>query len=63
MKRTIKIQDKIFDTGQVLMERYGISIKSIDRWTKKGQLPPPIRLGKVRYFNREEVEAKLLRIE
>ena len=63
MKPTIKIQDKIFDIGQVLMERYGISIKSIDRWTKKGQLPLPIRLGKVRYFNREEVEAKLLRIE
>jgi len=63
MKQTIKIQNKIFDTGQVLMERYGISIKSIDRWTKKGQLPPPIRLGKVRYFNREEVEAKLLQVE
>jgi predicted DNA-binding transcriptional regulator AlpA len=62
MKKTINIQGKIFDAGQVLMERYGISIKSIDRWTKKGQLPPPIRLGKLRYFNRAEVEAKLLQV-
>ena len=59
MKKSITLQGKTYDPGEVLIARYGISAMTLWRWTKRGLLPRPIKLGRFRYFARDEVEARL----
>ena len=59
MKETIELQGVIYDTSQILIERYAISAMTLWRWQKNGLLPRPIRLGRTKYFARAEVEARL----
>jgi predicted DNA-binding transcriptional regulator AlpA len=40
-----------------LCDRYGVSDKTIDRWTKDGILPRPLKINGYRYWDRDEVEA------
>jgi predicted DNA-binding transcriptional regulator AlpA len=63
MKGTIKLSGQIYDSGDLLRQRYGLSEMTVYRWTKRGLLPPPIRLGRMNYFARDEVEARLSRGE
>jgi DNA-binding transcriptional MerR regulator len=59
MKKTIELQGMIYDTGQIIIERYGISPMTVWRWERRGLLPPPIKLGRTKYYERREVEARL----
>jgi predicted DNA-binding transcriptional regulator AlpA len=59
MNETIELQGVIYDTGQIIIERYGISAMTLWRWTKRGLLPQPIRIGRTKYYERQEVEARL----
>jgi predicted DNA-binding transcriptional regulator AlpA len=59
MKECIELQGVIYDASQTLIERYGISAMTLWRWTKRGVLPRPIKLGRKSYFARGEVEARL----
>jgi predicted DNA-binding transcriptional regulator AlpA len=59
MKETIELQGVIYDTSQLIIKRYGISTMTLRRWTQCGRLPQPIRLGRTKYFARDEVEARL----
>jgi predicted DNA-binding transcriptional regulator AlpA len=63
MKGTIKLSGQIYDSGDLLRQRYGLSEMTVYRWTKRGLLPPPIRLGRMNYYARDEVEARLSRGE
>ena len=59
MRKSIKLQGQTYDAGELLIERYGISPMTLWRWVKRGLLPPPIRLGRKKYYERREVEARL----
>jgi predicted site-specific integrase-resolvase len=61
MKETIELSGQVYDSGDLLRGRYGLSEMTIYRWTKRGLLPPPIRLGRKNYYVRDEVEARLSR--
>ena len=63
MKDTIELSGQVYDCGDLLRDRYGLSEVTIYRWTKRGLLPPPIRLGCINYYARDEVEARLTRGE
>jgi DNA-binding transcriptional MerR regulator len=63
MKETIELSGQVYDSGDLLRDRYGLSEMTIYRWTKRGLLPPPIRLGRTNYYARNEVEARLSRGE
>ncbi len=63
MKETIELGGMLYDCGDLLKERYGLSEMTIYRWTKRGLLPPPIRLGRMNYYARDEVEVRLSRGE
>ena len=43
MKETIELSGQVYDSGDLLRDRYGLSEMTIYRWTKRGLLPPPIR--------------------
>ena len=59
MKKSIELQGVIYDTGQMLIKRYGISKMTLWRWTKRGFLPKPLKLGRTKYYARDEVESRL----
>jgi predicted site-specific integrase-resolvase len=61
MKKTLELHGLNYDRADIIKERYGISEMTLYRWTRKGLLPMPIRLGRNRYFRRDEVEDKLSR--
>jgi DNA-binding transcriptional MerR regulator len=63
VKETIELSGQVYDSGDLLRDRYGLSEVTIYRWTKRGLLPPPIRLGRTNYYARDEVEARLTRGE
>jgi hypothetical protein len=59
MKDTIELNGEVYDSRTLLREQYGLSVMTVYRWTKRGLLPPPIRLGRSNYYPRTEVEARL----
>ena len=63
MKETIELKGQAYDSGDLLRDRYGLSEMTIYRWTKRGLLPPPVKLGRMNYYARDEVEARLSRGE
>jgi DNA-binding transcriptional MerR regulator len=44
-------------TARSLADRYGISLKTIDRWTEAGILPRPMRVNRRRFWDATELEA------
>jgi predicted DNA-binding transcriptional regulator AlpA len=40
-----------------MMERYSVSDRTIDRWSEDGILPKPIKIGRLRYWREEELDA------
>jgi len=42
----------------MLSEKYGVSIKTIDRWAAAGILPLPLVLNNRRYWDEGEVEQR-----
>jgi len=63
MKETIELSGQVYDSGDLLRDRFGLSEMTIYRWTKRGLLPPPIRLGRTNYYARDEVEVRFSRGE
>jgi DNA-binding transcriptional MerR regulator len=43
-------------TSRMLCERYGVVTRTIDRWTKAGILPQPIRINGYRYWDMDKIE-------
>lgn len=39
--------------------RLGVTVRCLRRWIQNGDAPPSCRIGKRRYFRREDVEAWL----
>jgi|HubBroStandDraft_4_1064222.scaffolds.fasta_scaffold1683444_1 hypothetical protein len=56
MKETIELDGQIFDSGLVLQERFGIRAVTVWRWTERGLLPTPTRIGRTNYYRRDQVE-------
>jgi predicted DNA-binding transcriptional regulator AlpA len=59
MKEVIQIKGKIYERGDLIMERYGISISTLYRLTRDGVLPSPVKLGRKSYYNLQDVEDRL----
>jgi predicted site-specific integrase-resolvase len=60
MKPVIEIQEKLFESGQTVADRLGISMMTINRWCDRGLLPVPIILARQKYFERSAVDEKLV---
>jgi predicted DNA-binding transcriptional regulator AlpA len=61
MKGTIVLGGQSYDSGVIVQDRYGLSAMTMYRWTKKGLLPPPIKLGGANYYCRKDVDVWLSR--
>src|SRR5262249_61326050 len=46
-----KKRAKELETHRAFAERHGVSTRTIDRWTRDGLLPKPIRINKRKYWN------------
>jgi hypothetical protein len=42
---------KQFESHRAFAERLGVSPRTLDRWTRAGLLPKPIRINKRKYWN------------
>ena len=60
MSATINITDappqrkkrvRQLETHRAFAERHGVSTRTIDRWTRDGLLPKPVRINKRKYWN------------
>ena len=60
MKSTITIKGKIYDSGPSIVDKYGISYTTLIKWAERGVLPPPAKLGRKKFYEREAVENRLL---
>jgi len=45
-------------TTRMLCQRYGVTDRTVDRWTASGILPTPMRINSVRYWDETEVEQR-----
>ena len=43
-------------TTRLLMARYSVTDRTIDRWVEAGILPRPMRINRVRYWDEGEIE-------
>jgi predicted site-specific integrase-resolvase len=50
---------KRFLNTKRVRNRYGdISDRTVDRWTKSGELPPPCYINGQKYWNEDELDAR-----
>ena len=57
MATTQEKSSKQFLRKPQLAARYGVTTRTIDRWSESGQLPQPIRIGAVPMWELAEIEA------
>ena len=57
----IELGTKIYEDADELKQRLGVSEVTLHRYIKKGSMPRPIKIAKRRYFDREEVDLRVLR--
>ena len=63
MKDVVSLDGKVYESGHLVRLRYGIGPMTLWRWTQKGLLPRPIKLGGRVFYPRDEVtdiEARLV---
>jgi hypothetical protein len=60
MKESIEIAGRDYDSRKRVHEKFDIDYTTIANWVKNGLLPTPLRLGNRLYFDRTEVETRLL---
>lgn len=58
---TIEIDGKLFETTGSLSRRFGVSRMTLRRWAKARILPPPVRIGRCHYYERNAVHEGLIR--
>jgi predicted DNA-binding transcriptional regulator AlpA len=54
--KTIEMSGKVFENGPELTARLGLSEYTIKKYMRERRLPNPVKLGKVRWFERELVD-------
>jgi predicted DNA-binding transcriptional regulator AlpA len=45
-------------TSRMLCEKYGVVVRTIDRWLATGILPPPLVINNIRYWDEGEIEQR-----
>jgi hypothetical protein len=63
MKERLQIRGRDFATPVIVMEQYGIAPSTLYRWARRGFLPIPIKIGRSRYYDLEELETRFSRGE
>jgi predicted DNA-binding transcriptional regulator AlpA len=59
MRESIMLSDRELVSAPSIIKRLGISYETMYRWIPD-VLPPPIRIGKRLYFDKDEVENRIL---
>jgi hypothetical protein len=60
MKSSITLQRKNYKTRDAFAEKFGVTAKTIGDWVRRGILPKPVRIGRVKYYEVVEVETRLV---
>lgn len=60
MKTEIEIRGRVYTAAALVQAKYGVSWNTWSNWEKSGKLPPPMRIGRRKFYDMEEVEAKLV---
>jgi predicted site-specific integrase-resolvase len=60
MKRTVILQNEVYDDAHTIQQTFGVTPGTMREWIKGGVLPEPVMIGRHRFFNRQEVERRLL---
>jgi len=45
-------------TTKLLMDRYNVSDRTIDRWTETGVLPKPMVINRIRFWDEDEIDRR-----
>jgi predicted DNA-binding transcriptional regulator AlpA len=49
---------KTFLRKRAVAERYGVNVRTVDRWAEDGRLPPPIYRGIVPLWDQTELDTQ-----
>jgi len=60
MKSVMEIDGKEYIGLSLLRDELGISWQTFYRWQRQGLIPPPIAIGRYRFYNRDDVWSQLL---
>jgi hypothetical protein len=60
MKKSITLQQKVYKTRDVFADKFGVVPKTISDWARRGVLPKPLRIGRAKFYDVAEVEARLI---
>jgi len=63
MKDKMQIRGRDFVTPVIIMEKYEITASTLYRWVRRGLLPRPLKIGRCRYYDLDELEARFSRGE
>jgi hypothetical protein len=59
MNDVIELGGRAYENGIVLKKRFGISDSTLCKWTAIGILPQGLKIGRSRYYARDEVDERL----
>ncbi len=63
MNKEIVLRGRTYVDAVAVRELLGLPDWTFYQWKKRGLLPEPIKLGRHRFYEKDELEARLLRGE
>lgn len=60
MKDTIVLKDRFFDCTKLVLQRYGLDDHTWRKLVKADIVPGPVTIGNKNFFDREEIESRIL---
>ena len=60
MKGSITLQRRTYQTREALADKLGVATKTIGHWARRKVLPKSLRIGRAKYYDADEVEARLI---
>jgi hypothetical protein len=60
MKSSIVLEEREYINDKQIWDWFGVDRKTWKRWSDEGRVPKPVLLGTRRYYDRREVETRIL---
>jgi len=60
MKEIIVLQDREYVSRKMLQMLFDMDYSTISKWAKTGLLPNPVMLGNRHFYDRQEIETRIL---
>jgi len=60
MKDSIVLQGRTYECTKLVQQKFGLDPQTLRKWAKSNIVPSPVRLGNKCFYDREDIESKIL---